>query len=247
MTDVIRQTSRNAAWRAWSGDLGDLGRIAEIFSRACKQRAEAITRIHREHAAYTKWCSCERDADDSVALAVLHEGRDTVGGPVDSVLGIIDRRTVRGLDFVLGTPMGSDLKLAFNTDVYGCAVKLEMKSVDQDWVRQTYSALCDEIGKGVPRWQFMRRDVNVVLLGWVAPLVAGAAFLPAAMAHHILFLPMAIVVLLLMIGIPFGASWAFPAFEITYEGVSSTGSRRLSYLIGLLSSIPIGVVVNLVA
>jgi hypothetical protein len=125
-------------------------------------------------------------------------------------------------------------------------VTLQVGGSNPNWVRGAFEALKDEVGRGVPRWSALRSTwiwwlyTALGILVWIFALqyVLGKNFLiwfSAALA----------------LGVASGTALTLssksilPGFEILASGRSSKGGRVLGVVASVVTSIVIGIFVNL--
>lgn len=247
----MRYTSRSRRWKTWAGDIKEIHAIADIFENAATKVRNKILEQHEEHEETDVYCTCLSDAKSAVATARISEGSESISGSLHAVVAAIDRRTFQRMTFKLEGYSSPHLQLKFDSEfgsLDGQGLTLEVSSSWRDWVRQTFTELSDEIDKGVPRWHFLRTVPGLALITLVGGLAGFCIALPMFNSGNDVISSLGTSpIILLMILSPISAYvWAFPGFEITHEGGTTTGARRLAFMCALLLSIPIGIVINLI-
>ncbi|MET8256469.1 hypothetical protein [Micromonospora sp. NPDC005205] len=249
MSDFVRYTSRSRCWRTWAGDIKEIHAIADIFENAAEKVRNEILEQHQEHEETARFCTCLSDAKSAVATARISEGSESISGSLHAVVAAIDRRTFKRMTFKLKGFSSPQLELTFDSELEsGQGLTLQVSSSWRDWVRQTFTELSDEIDKGVPRWHFLRTGPGLALITLVGGLAGFAIALPMFNSgnNFVSALGTSPIIILMILSPLLAYIWAFPGFEITHEGGTTTGARRLAFICALLLSIPIGIVINLI-
>jgi hypothetical protein len=211
------------------------------------------------------------NVEDVIELTVVDRNEE-VFGPTRSVLEEMDRRSTLQLHFYVDGLRSRDagfryLSNSVSDGIYvrigsgssriprgfvdDSAVEISVTSPSAGWARATFSHLCDEIDKGVPRWSFLRKQGYQALLQLIIVLVptsAVAIAVPKSEWVSTIYLVGSIIGISLVLS---GAlrrlmDWMLLAFEITQDGGQPSGTRRLVALLGILVTIPIGIFVNLI-
>ena len=272
---VERSTVRERQWQAWAGTVGDLSRLGDAIAQMVELRRNAALqefdeetkRLNNEEGSWLDW-NAERKADRDilerdVVRSTASEGTDKASGSMEDILPEIDRRTTDTVSFEYRSPSlrlasrsGDTLRVRLSRSGHRPGVTLEVVSSNQGWAKQTAVHLDEEIEKGKPGWAWVHTPIGIAAL-------FAAVFLVVAITVTLILWPHiggkyagTISVLLgSAIGCPIGTAcisakpreWFFPRFEIYGESGASSGYRRAGYLVGLVSALVIGIVVNLIS
>jgi hypothetical protein len=253
---VRRKTTKDHAWRAWSGDPAELRRVGAIFSDLVDQRRAPLWATY-EPSPDALPVTLERHASEFQAqwraVAKLRDGDDEIEGPIEAVLAELDPRSFCRIEFVAmsaGTAVPADgLVLVFNARNQSFPVSLSAHSSDAGWARQALALLSEEIDKGVPRWAPLRSFRGTMMVGlivWAAVYALMLLVLPSAWSTVDRTTLAGIVSVVAGVGVQHAriSNWFFPPLEVTTAGGNS-GTRRIAGLGGLLLTVPLGVLVNL--
>ncbi|WAE73650.1 hypothetical protein OUQ99_00485 [Streptomonospora nanhaiensis] len=267
--EIERRTKKVETWPSWNGEMGDMKKLTALVSGAYKEQDSEIRRRQEEaqkaredsgiiigniHSSTLHFYSHEGSggiAPSYPFLGIVLTDDEIVTGSIDDVFPEIDRRSFEKIEIIGAQSPNNYVSISFNRKM-DPAVRLTVDSHDTSWARQTFVRISDEIYKGVPRWGFMRNTTPLPLLiksfFGILPTIGTLLALPSNIISDAFF-PTAFIGLILTIYFIFSeklTNFFFPLIEITGEGSQSTGARRISVLLITLSSIPIGVMVNLV-
>lgn len=193
-------------------------------------------------------------ADQSRTNLSFTAGSDTISGPVDEIFPQIDPRTIELL-FISATFARYDDNDQVTVRMRKkdpSEVLVRVTSPDGAWSRSTFAALSEEIENGVPKWSRFRRLSWKALLGVMIYIVVflGVALIlssyPAIRSWALLPSLAVGVSAQSLFYVDAVRDWFFPPFELR-EGRQSTGSRRLALVAGIVLSIPVGVLVNVIS
>lgn|GEM_PF-7062558 len=264
---IVRSTTRERKWRAWSGDLEQLQRIAKRFEELAQARQQAMV----SQVSWTSALAEEqiRPADDGqlyesyvresgleISVAIMESG-DVARGSSIEVFPEVDYRNVQNVRMVFGH--GDEfLELCFSTAAVDTTpVKLAVSSKDIGWAKLAFATLSDEVQTGVPRWARLKGErINGVLALTMGSVVLGVGL--AAVRQANVSLPRwswPLVVILIVMAIAFTlpslSDRLFPSFEVLPVGSRPTGNRVLIWLLGAcvtnLIALAIGIYVNYVS
>ncbi|WP_433344314.1 hypothetical protein [Micromonospora sp. CA-111912] len=201
---------------------------------------------------------------DCVEVTVF-DRYEEVFGNVDEVLAELDRRSTLGIVFRSDGMRGPDSLYRSLSDevrdgVYirlgkgryhrSTGAEVSVTSTSTGWARSSFARICDEMEKGVPTWALASRLAPAIFV-----LLVAAPFAAIAIAlgggNYAWWSVVA------CCGVLFAATvsrlserfmgWLLPPFEISAEGSESSGTRRLVTILATVSTIPIGVFVNLIS
>lgn len=187
--------------------------------------------------------------------ATLVDGDDTTKGEIASVLAELDRRSVKSVEFSM---WHYDERVAVTLDrkagrLRGYGARLQVKSSDLGWARQTFAHLSDEISKGEPKYSWIRKTSGriAVVCGWaLAPILAIVLIVLPSVPGKDRWVPWLVGIyaaLALAFIIALSDSlldWLAPRFEIVGEDGQSTGRRRIGAAIAPVVAVIIGIIVN---
>jgi hypothetical protein len=237
-----------------------LRRIARLLEEIAARRSEDLA---NSSAAATEnegsgHVASQRDVKVS---AILSGQGDEISGPIADVFAEFDRRHPGNLELrieenkvkTVAVLLGSKETSYFGFHEDGspprAPILLGVKSSDRGWARQAFVQLSEEIQKGVPAWSWLCREGGT-LFSFVVTLAVFMAtgFVLSWPIPQNSFPPALGIFIGLGVVASFATlifhSWLFPRFEVNFEGMKSSGSRRLAWLGTLLLAIPIGILVN---
>ncbi|MFS8100892.1 hypothetical protein LFM09_27570 [Lentzea alba] len=202
--------------------------------------------------------SKRKDLEDRIALkAKLVDSAGIAEGSLSEIIQEFDHRSFNSVFYEadLGRSYEEDLSISLRKFGPKPGIELTISSTDQAWARQAFSHLSDEIAKGVPKWASMRSDGprRAVALGMFLVVSVSIGFM-----HYRLLGPSAQAWTTFVSAIGLGLwpviaiysplwSYIFPPLDVHGEGGSSTGSRRLAFILGIFLTIALGVFVNLIS
>lgn len=251
--EVIRSTSKSIKHHAWCGSLDDIERLAKVLEELHASRIDKLIERYREdNDSYTSKALLGKAESASVCLSFV-EGVDAISGSPGDVLPEIDRRSVGSISLKAEFPERSErLSVEMIRSGYRSGVQIEVSSSDQGWARQAFSRLDEEIGKGVPRWSWVHSFNGPIIIGTLIFLAVFSIY-ALVLNGHISVEAWTAIASFGALGAAMGLAgepvrkWIFPPLEIVSEGNSSTGSRRLAYMISFPVAIVLGVIVNVIS
>lgn len=270
--DLERSTDRERRWPAWAGTKDELKRIGHAVeeeverhrsSKFAEHDAETskilsdpkLDGLHKEVEEKVRRRDRDALAERLSTEAKLVEGDNSTKGDVEEVLQELDRRNIMSIRFSM-KDYDERIDVELKKEGYESGAKLRVASKDRGWANQVFIRLSEEIEKGVPGWSWLRRQAGrgvIALLSTLTPLIAiNVALIPnlSKSGKEVLYAldptPFIIGFILLTLSDRFH-SWLFPRLEITSEGSPNTGSRRLAWAGGLVLTVVLGVIVNLIS
>jgi hypothetical protein len=238
----------------------DAKSMAEVTEAT--QAGKDTSRASKSEKAETdkKWIRNRRkegreNLEEDYRLTVtIVDGDDKTKGGIEPVLAEVDRRTVGSIKF--STEKYGDqvaVTLERNNSHSDCGVELEVSSPDRGWGNHAYAQLSDEISKGEPRYSWIRKWYGRGTVGIgssILIVLAVVLIILPAVSRKDRFLVW-IIGFFCTYGLAVTAvmtdrfhDWLAPRFEITGQDGQSSGGRRIGAIIGLVSAVLIGIVVN---
>jgi len=196
--------------------------------------------------------------DEPIVILSVRERDGEYSGGLETILEQFDRRTALGVEFNSNIGELEQISLEIGGHPRNPEVVLTVRSTDAAVGRSVFARMSDEVERGVPWWSrgplWFRMAVGIAVLVTVFGCAAGLRVSSERNvsfdwdAAYQMFYPAALLSLLFIrpaVSRP-PASWFFPKFEVSGDGVSTT-SRRIVGMLGLLFTIPIGVLVNYIS
>ncbi|MEU8371984.1 hypothetical protein AB0C22_02545 [Micromonospora sp. NPDC048894] len=239
---------KRRSWPAWQGDAEQFQRLAAALKQVEQERLE-------------KRLTSSEDAIESEVFMSVRERIDNYGGPLDAIIKQFDRRTALGVTFRVKVGIEDSIELDLAGREFFPEVELHVRSTDLDFTRTTYARLSDEIDKGIPWWGKVSPILrNILALTTATTLLVATVSLIAYRSKEfhlsdlgrVAFAASFSAALATFGGMVTGIArrgpmeWFFPQFEVTGDGVSSA-TRRVTTIVLLVLSIPIGILVNVIS
>lgn len=264
MTELLRNTPRDRSWHAWSGSTGDLERLAKLLRELIeKRRTEALKSWdannpqERDSGAVETYRLERRNevVNEASPNGRLWQDGDIIKGSLDDILRELDPRSFEML--CMGARFSRDGEQDFVAvslmrtkkfrDQPRLGIAVNIASTDRDWTLSSFTQLRKEVSKDTPSWRFARSlpvrllvsgsitlSVYLILLLLVAPVTSNWTFVW-------------LVILSITAGNLTINDWTwnrfFPPIEISQSGKSAVWPR-LTLLVSLFLSLPIGLLVN---
>ena len=247
-------------WRAWTGTVPQVERLhSQVVALATARRDSKLAELGEgpdptDKSVDAQWERrrfLERREEISAAYKVavrIKSDDETIEGNWTEVMSEFDSRTYNELRLSCQR-YGSEDRLvvticpARRAAEIAPGIWLEVQSTDRGWALQSQAQVSDEIDRGVPRWAWMHSIPATVALGM---LIYAAVVLPLLIV--IAKVNLGWIAILAWIGVILVGGivqyvatrrdWlirrVLPPVEILHEGQDSSGSRAISFGIGVI-------------